>query len=120
MDAGKLLRVCIALIRGRQLRVHIDGGKARGLCPGDVRFQIIADHQAVLSPEVLLVHQCLIKAHIGLPAAVVRGDVDAVQLIPQAQEPQLIGGEGPLGIAQQPQPVAPLPKQLQGIQDSGI
>ena len=110
----------LALIRGRQGGVHIEGVQPCIFCTADVGVQIVADHQASALVQSLLFQEGVEEPDIRLPAPMIRGNVDLVKLLPQTKMPQLILCEDPLGVAQQPQSAAFLPKFLQSLQHMGI
>ena len=119
-SAGEQGRVGIFLVGRGQLRVHIEGIQPCGFCAGNICFPVVSDHEAIGDLQFLLLQQRSEEADVRLAAAVVRGDVDAVELLTQAKVAQFIGGEGPLGIAQQPQPIALLAQHIQRLQNMRI
>ena len=118
--AGEQPGVGRGLIRRRHAGVHVQRGKPQGGGARDVRLTVVADHQALAGVQLPAFQQSPEEPAVGLPAAVVGGQENAVQLLPQAQMPQLVGGEHLLGVAQQPQPVPLLPQQRQRLQNVGI
>ena len=67
---------------------------------------LVADHQTV--------------GGIRLAAALVRGDKDTVEQIPESQRAQLVFGEDPLGIGQEVDPTAFCMELLQCADRGGI
>mgnify|MGYP002570553612 CR=1 FL=1 len=67
---------------------------------------LVADHQTVGGIRTVAVKQDLKKSGIRLAAALVRGDKDTVEQIPESQRAQLVFGEDPLGIGQEVDPTA--------------
>ena len=60
------------------------------------------------------------KSGIRLAAALVRGDKDTVEQIPESQRAQLVFGEDPLGIGQEVDPTAFCMELLQCADRGGI
>ena len=100
--------------------MHIQRVHAQRLGAGDVGVAVVANHQTVFHLQSLLVDQRLIELGVGLTAQVIRRNIDSIQLFTQPQQGQLIGGEHPLGIAQQPQPAALGPQPSQRIQSARV
>ena len=115
--AGRVRRFLVG--RGEP-GVQVKRCKACVHCARNVRFAVIADHQAAGRVELLFVQQRRKKFPVRLAAVVVRGKVDAVELLPQPQIPQLVGREDPLRVTQQPETKALCPQRSQRFQNMRV
>ena len=89
--------------------------------PGKADFRVLYLISLNLE-EVFAAHksQDLKKSGIRLAAALVRGDKDTVEQIPESQRAQLVFGEDPLGIGQEVDPTAFCMELLQCADRGGI
>ena len=105
---------------GRGGGVQVTAVDPRSYSTCQVSGTLVADHQTVGGIRTVAVKQDLKKSGIRLAAALVRGDKDTVEQIPESQRAQLVFGEDPLGIGQEVDPTAFCMELLQCADRGGI